>query len=455
MSTGKAAERCILVVDDNEAECVALGRVLRLEGFQVRLARSPAEALAHTSTTIDLVISDLRMGAESGLDLLRAWRRQRPLTPFVLLTAYGTVDQAVTAMKEGAEDFLTKPVDPAKLLDLVRRALGPPPGLEHHEETMRRINEGLEREPFVGHSPLLGEVCAQALRAASFDSTVLILGESGTGKELIAEALHCHSPRRAGPFVVINMAAIPEALAESELFGHVKGAFTTAHRDRVGRFQAAGGGTLFIDEIGDVSLSVQAKLLRVLEARRITPVGGSVEVPVDVRVVAATSRPLAKLTASGAFREDLYFRLNVIGLHLPPLRERRQDIPLLAQHFLERFAGSRPLRIGPDLLQWLEAYDWPGNIRELRNCLERMIVLAQAGVLTMADLPPELLNEIGKNGQPPGPRLESVKKSAILEAVNRFGGNRTRAAEFLGISVRTLQRKLRGWGQIGLPSDGE
>jgi DNA-binding NtrC family response regulator len=248
------------------------------------------------------------------------------------------------------------------------------------------------------------------------------------------------------------MAAIPEALVESELFGHVKGAFTHAVTDRVGRFEAADGGTLFIDEIGDFPLAMQAKLLRVLETRTLSPVGSNRAVPVNVRVVAATSRPLLKMTQAGEFREDLYYRLNVIAVALPPLRERRPDIPLLVQHFLGEFAaaaGRKPPRVAPELLQQLEALDWPGTVRQLRNCLERMSVLSRGEVLTPADLPPDLREPAEVEVSAAGARLESVKRSTILKALDQFDGNRTRAAEFLGISVRTLQRKLRDWGMAG------
>lgn len=447
-------KRCILVVEDGENEREALARVLRLEGFEVRTARHPQEAMTLLDQSIDLVVSDLRMGLLSGIDLLRQWRQKRPHTPFIILTAFGTVDAAVTAMKLGAQDFLSKPVDPIKLLELIRRLLG-----EADEargpEAARRINDGLGAEKIVGRSRAWVEVCEQTLRAARTQSTVLILGESGTGKELIAEALHRNSTRRDGPFTVVNMAAIPEPLVESELFGHVKGAFTSAVASRVGRFEAARGGTLFIDEIGDFPLAMQAKLLRVLESRKITPVGTDREVPVDVRIVAATSRPLTRMLHSGEFREDLYYRLNVIAIHLPPLRDRRQDIPLLAYHFLAEFARAadrQPLRLSPELLHDLQVFDWPGNVRQLRNCLERMSVLTQKDVLTPDDLPPDVRDT--DPAEPAGSRMESLKRSAILQAIDQFGGNRTRAAEFLGISVRTLQRKLRDWGMAGPAAEG-
>jgi DNA-binding NtrC family response regulator len=438
-------KRLILVVEDGPTEREALARVLRLEGFDVLTAANPAAALTFADQPIDLIISDLCMGQQSGIDLLKAWRHRQLHVPFLMLSAFGTVEAAVTATKLGADDFLTKPVDPLKLLETIDRVLqnqGQPC------DGLRRINEGFERPRIVGASPELNRVCEETLRAAPSQSTVLILGESGTGKELIAEALQWHSPRRGGPFVIVNMAAIPEALVESELFGHVKGAFTHAVASRVGRFQAAHGGTLFIDEIGDFPAHVQAKLLRVLEARTISPVGGNQEVPVDVRIVAATSRPLDELVQAGAFRADLYYRLNVIAIHVPPLRQRRQDIRPLTQHFLAQLAppGKAPLRLSPELLKRLESFDWPGNVRQLRNCLERMCVLSPNELLTETDLPADL-NPLGEGTDATDSRMEMLKRSAMQEAIKQFGGNRTRAAEFLGISVRTLQRKLRDWGQ--------
>jgi DNA-binding NtrC family response regulator len=444
-----STKQCILVVEDGTTEREALARVLRLEHYEVLTARNSEEALAAIHKPIDLVVSDLRLGRESGIDLLRAWRRQRPHTPCIMLTAFGSIDTAVAAMKLGAEDFLTKPVDPEQLLNLIRRTLTGDSDSSSDQAVLQRINAGLHPNKIIGRSRALVEVCEQALRAAETSSTVLLLGESGTGKELIAEALHRHSGRRDGPLVIMNLAAIPGTLVESELFGHVKGAFTSATSNRQGHFEAAHGGTLFIDEIGDFPLPLQPKLLRVLETHTINAVGSNRVIPVDVRVVAATSRPLAKMTQNGEFREELYYRLNIVTIHLPPLRQRRQDIPLLVQHFLSEFAstaGRKPPRVAPELMRELEGLDWPGNVRQLRNCLERMSVLGRSEILTPADLPLDLREPADETADAAGARLESVKRSAILQALEQFDGNRTRAAEFLGISVRTLQRKLREWG---------
>jgi len=435
----------LLVVEDGDSEREAMARMLRVEGYEVRTARNPADAMKYVRDGIDLVISDLRMGAETGIDLLQRWQVQCPYTPFVILTAYGAVDSAVKAMKLGANDFLSKPVDPAQLLSLVkeliaRRDLLPIP--------VSPVS-GAGFEKIIGRSRGMVQVCEHTGRAARTDSTVLILGESGTGKELIAEAIHRNSPRSSGPFVVVNIAAIPDTLVESELFGHVKGAFTHAISSRIGRFEAAHGGTLFIDEIGDLPLNLQPKLLRVLEGRTVTPVGGNLDIAVDVRVVAATSRPLAKMKASGEFREDLFYRLNVVAIDLPPLRDRRQDVPLLVRHFLTQFAsaaGVKPLNVDTELMRELESLPWPGNVRQLRNCLERMWVMVHGDTLTLADLPADVREVDAEVAAPLDAPLESIKRAAIERALEQFDGNRTRAAEFLGISVRTLQRKLREWG---------
>jgi DNA-binding NtrC family response regulator len=319
-------------------------------------------------------------------------------------------------------------------------------------ELQSRLDERLGFEKIIGHSKSMLEVFEHARRAAMAESTVLITGESGTGKELIAEAIHQNSPRRERPFVTVNMAAVPEHLVESELFGHIKGAFTGATESRIGRFEAANGGTIFIDEIGDFAWGSQAKLLRVLENRKVTPIGSNDDREVDVRVVAATSRNLEEMVSEDQFREDLYYRLNVVTLHLPPLRDRRDDVPLLVNHFLRQLCeklGREPLAVAPELREYLETYEWPGNVRQLRNALESMVVLARNDELTLQDVPammhhaPDLGDGIAI---PPGMKLEELEREAVEQALEQHGGNRTHAAAALGISVRTLQRKLKSWG---------
>ena len=449
----------ILVVEDERGEREALARVLRLEKYDVVTAGNADQALGHLDDPIDMVLSDLRMGATTGVDLLRFWKQKRPATPFLLITAHGDVESAVEAMKLGAEDYLTKPVNPDELLMSIRRTLETRQKDETIEELSRRLDDKLGFERLIGRSKPMLDVFARVRRAADVDSTILVVGESGTGKELVAEAIHQNSRRSKGPFVAVNMAAVPANLAESELFGHVKGAFTGATAPRVGRFEAAGGGTIFIDEIGDFALESQAKLLRVLETHTITPVGGSREVACDVRVVAATSRNLEEMVVAGAFREDLYYRLTVVMIPLPPLRDRREDIPLLVRHFLGDLCGAigrPPLAPDRDLMRFLETYDWPGNVRQLANCLESMVVMATDTTLTVHDLPANIASvHDGDHGGvriPIGTTIEDLQRQAIEQTLERFDGNRTRAAEALGISVRTLQRKLKGWQIEG---DGE
>jgi len=449
----KKKQPLIMIVEDGAAEREALARMLRMEDFDVLPARDANQAMTMIDRPLDLVITDLRMGGRTGLDLLRTWRIHRADPPFLLVTAYGDVDTAVTAMKLGARDFLTKPLDPERLLEAVRSCLPP-------------VERQIDDEPRLGVERLLGEsgemkrIREQVRRVAATESSVLILGESGTGKELVAEALHYHSPRAKHPFVVVNMAAVPDALVESELFGHARGAFTGATTDRVGRFETADRGTLFIDEIGDFPPASQAKLLRVLETRVVQRVGSNDSIDVHVRLVAATSRDLRAMVRERSFREDLYYRLNVVTIELPPLRERAEDVPQLVDYFVRAISKSlnRPApELDEALVDYLTAYPWPGNVRQLRNSLESMLVLHSGGPLTLDDMPPDLTAPgsttpaaLRDDFDPPvGSRLQRLERSAILQALEQQGGNRTRAAEVLGISVRTLQRRLKEWGVDG------
>lgn len=433
--------RHILLVEDNDSEREAFRRMLHVEGYDVTAVRGPQQAMERKCDSIDLIVTDLCMGHQSGLDLLRSWRALRPQTPFLMLTAFGTVSAAVEAMKLGAIDFLAKPVDPTQLLDLIAASIGGP--LSQAADPEER---GLTR--IVGCSPAMETIREQIRKVASSNATALVLGESGTGKELVADAIHFHSSRVKKPFVAVNISELPETLVESELFGHVKGAFTNAVSDHAGRFEAAQGGTLFIDEIGDITKAVQSKLLRVLETHSITPVGGDRPITVDVRVIAATSKPLAEMVRSGEFREDLYYRLNVVAIRVPPLRDRREDVPVLTQFFLDGIArqfGKPPSVVSPELMAQLEQFDWPGNVRQLKNCLESICVLSNSAILTPADLPADLQQMNPDAEYVPAPLLDSIKKRAMQDALQRFDGNRTQAAQYLGISVRTLQRKLREW----------
>jgi DNA-binding NtrC family response regulator len=449
----------VLIVEDEQSEREALARLLRMEKYRVLTARDPEEALEHLQDDVALVISDLRMGKSSGIDLLRCWRHRRPHTPFILATAFGDVDSAVTAMKLGAEDYLTKPVDPEALLTLVRQRIPNGNGAAS-TEIPNGLPAGDSDRWILGQSPPMIQVFERVRRAAPTDSLVLVLGESGTGKELVASALHAHSRRKNGPYVAVNIAALPESLVEAELFGHVPGAFTGAERDRIGRFEAADRGTLFIDEIGDFPLPAQAKLLRVLDNLAVNPIGSNDERRVDVRLIAATSRNLPELVAEGAFREDLFYRLNVLTIDLPPLRERQGDIPLLIEAFLtdacRKHQRTAPA-LSPQLTHFLLGYEWPGNVRQLRNAIENMVVMSDGETLSLDDLPAylsgnsSLLKQTSDRGD--ANNLRDLERTAILSVLDRYGGNRTHAADALGISVRTLQRKLKAWGIGGHAAD--
>jgi two-component system, NtrC family, response regulator HydG len=442
-------ESRILVVEDQEAERKALERVLRVAQYGVVTAANAEEALDWRDQPIDLVISDLRMGRQSGIDLLMQWREIRPETPFILATAFGDVDSAVRAMKLGASDYLTKPVDPSRLLDSIRQVLAKPPA---PAPAIPRSAAVQGFGPLIGRSRAILDVFDRIRRAAQTDSIVLILGESGTGKELVAGAIHSESRRAKGPYVAVNMAAIPAHLVESELFGHVRGAFTGATDARIGRFQVANGGTIFIDEIGDFEQTAQAKLLRVLESYTVCPIGSNDDIHVDVRVVAATSRNLQELVARGQFREDLFYRLNVVLIRLPALRDRPEDIPLLADVFLRESAqacGRGPMAIDARLMHHFMRHPWPGNVRQLRNLIFSMVVMADRETLTLTDLPAEKQDAAAAPRPPASPatqELDAIERSHILATLEAHAGNRTHAAAALRISVRTLQRKLKAWG---------
>jgi two-component system response regulator HydG len=438
----------ILIVEDQSRERDALARLFRTEGFQTRAARNGSEAMTLIKEPIDIVITDLRLGSESGTDLLREWKSVRPETPFIVVTAFGEVSSAVGAIKLGAEDYLQKPLNPESLILLVKRLI--------RKGNFAAIDTGSESSlselnRITGRSAPMRDVLERIHRVALADGIVLILGESGTGKELAASAIHRLSRRASEPFIAINVAAVPESLVEAELFGTVKGAFTGAEADRMGRFEAANRGTLFIDEIGDFPLASQVKLLRVLENLTITPVGTIVERHVDVRVIAATSRNLPEMIQQDLFREDLYYRLNVLIIELPPLRNRKEDIPLLADQFLQESRDRHrrgDICFSPELNEFLSQYDWPGNVRQLKNTIENMVVMGKQNPLSIEDLPAYF------SGNPSAPKstfhlgdgqLQQMERTAIVSALDRFHGNRTRAAEALGISVRTLQRKIKAW----------
>ena len=443
----------ILIVDDDDALRESLQLVLSAEGYEVAVARNGEEALEQIERApADIVLSDLRMPGIDGLELLPQLARRLRGATIILMSAYGTDELALEAMNRGAYDYLAKPFQPSEALLTIRKA--------RERERLRRANELLRRDvqravgdrPIVAASPRMIELLELMERAAAYKTTVLITGESGTGKEVLARAIHAQSPRRDAAFVAVNCAAIPETLLESELFGHVKGAFTGADRARRGLFLEAHGGTLFLDEIGELPTSLQVKLLRVLQEEEVRPIGDSKARTVDVRVLAATARNLETEVAEGRFREDLFYRLNVVRLDVPSLRERPKDISLLVDHYFAHFRDllGKPLRgIADDALERLVAYRWPGNVRELENVIERAVILADGDRLTLRELPENVSAPEPTPGRDGNPSFSLRRARRALEAdligraLRATGGNRTHAARLLEISHRALLYKIK------------
>ena len=453
------SEPTLLVVDDEPN----IRRVLELslgdEGYRVLTAATAAEASRLLAAErVDLVLTDLQLPDRSGLELLADIRASRADLPVILITAYGTVESAVRAIRAGAFDYVMKPFRVEEIEALVERALG----LTRAERENAYLREvaAPEFEGMVAESPAMRAVVEAVGRVAPAPTTVLVTGETGSGKELVARAIHARSPRSGRLFVALNCAAIPAELLEAELFGVTKGAFTGAAADRPGKFELADGGTLFLDEIGDMPLAMQAKLLRALQEGSIERLGSNTVRRVDVRIVAATHRDLARLVAEGAFRADLFYRLNVFPVHLPPLRERKEDVAPIAVRAVERFARrlGRRARISPSALAALEGYDWPGNVRELQNVLERAVLLARGEVIESLDLPaPGLISATPPPARAPGrpetlrAAVERAEREAIEAALRFTGDNKAKAAEVLGISVRTLWYRLERLGLGGPP----
>ena len=447
----------ILIVDDERNTREGLAMALRRE-WDVRTAESKDAALARLAEApADVMLSDVRMPGGSGLELLEAAHGTYPRMACVLLTAYGSVETAVEAMKLGAADFLTKPVNLDQLDIVLARTLRTRALERENRELKKRLDARYGLENIVGSAPAMERVFDIVRQAAPSMATVLVEGPSGTGKELVAQAIHHLSPRAAGPFVAVHCAALSRELLESELFGHEKGAFTGAIAQRKGRFELASGGTLFLDEIGEIDASVQVKLLRVLETRQFERVGGTETLTADIRVVAATNRDLAAEVRAGRFREDLFYRLNVVDIRMPTLAERTGDIPMLCDRFVKEFApanGRKVVGIEPAAMAVLQAYPWPGNVRELRNTVEKMVVLSRGDLLTVQDVPANIRDgaETAARVSPepvPTESLAQAEKRKILAALEAAGGNRSRAADALGISRRTLHRKLAAWGVPG------
>ncbi|WP_434383808.1 sigma-54-dependent transcriptional regulator [Melittangium boletus] len=442
----------ILVVEDEREMRALLDKGLTRRGFQPTVLASAAEAFSRLEAEdFDTVLTDLRMPGMDGLALCERVVLNRPDIPVVVVTAFGSMETAVAAIRAGAYDFVTKPVDLDALVLLLERAVRHRALREEVRRLRRALHDASADGGVVGESLALKRVYELIDRVADADASVLVTGESGTGKEVAARALHARSRRHAGPFVAINCAAMPEALLESELFGHAKGAFTDAKAARTGLFVKASGGTLFLDEVGEMPLTLQPKLLRALQERTVRPVGGDTEVPFDARIVAATNRDLELAVEENRFREDLYYRLNVIGLELPPLRARGNDVLLLAQRFVEHVAsrsGKRVQGLSPAVAQKLLAYGWPGNVRELQNCIERAVALTSFEELTVEDLPERIRDYRASNPSAQASdvselvSLEEMERRYIQRVIETVGGSRTLASRILGVDRKTLYRKL-------------
>ena len=444
----------ILIVEDDRPQADAINEALARVGHTCVVVTEPRRALdLLEDDDFDLVVTDLMMHEVSGMEVLQEAKRIDPTTEVIVVTGHGSIETAVRAMRDGASDYITKPLNLGELRDRVAKALEHRRLVHRTEQLAAQLDERFGFEGIIGTSAGIRRVIEICRQIAPTDATVLIEGESGTGKELVAKALHNNSPRKPGNFVALNCAALSEGILESELFGHEKGAFTGAVASRKGRFEHADGGTLFLDEVGDMPMPTQIKLLRVIENREIVRVGSNDPRRVDVRLISASNRDLDNLVKQRSFREDLYFRLKVVRIVLPPLRQRREDIPLLADHYLHRLAqehGKAVTGITPEAQAVFNAYDWPGNVRELINTLETMVVLARGPTLDREGIPPEILpaGEPAAGSLQPGMSLEAAERVLIERTLDETGGNRQKAAEILGIGERTLYRKIK---QYGLP----
>ncbi|PKN42418.1 MAG: sigma-54-dependent Fis family transcriptional regulator [Deltaproteobacteria bacterium HGW-Deltaproteobacteria-18] len=444
----------VLVIDDEPAHRLMVRVVLGDAGFKVLEADNGSSGLATLrAKPVDVVLLDMRMPGMSGLDVLQKMHEEGMTTPVIMLTAFGNVSSAVESMKIGAWDYLTKPTDNDELLAVVKKAAEHVRLTRENRDLKKQIGR-LQETRIIGNSEEIRKVVDLIEQVGPSEANVLILGESGTGKELVAQLLHEQSARAKGPLVKVNCAALPENLLESELFGYVRGAFTGAAQDKPGRFQLAGGGTLFLDEIGELPPTLQAKILRALQERIVEPLGGVTPVSIDVRFIAATNRDLPAMIAEGKFREDLYYRLNVLEIRIPPLRERIEDIPLLVDYLLEKLGrkNNRPVRtVSREFLDALGRHEWRGNVRELENVLERALILCRTDILDLRDLPDHLLapappsrpTQVVQSGESP---LETAERHALEETLRKYAGHRERTAQALGISRRTLQYRLKKYG---------
>lgn len=442
----------ILVLDDDRGHAEAAAESLERTGYECTVATSGTEGLRLLENgEFDIVLTDLVMRDVSGLDIVRQVKARSPETEIIVMTGYPSYETALEALNEGAYDYLNKPIDLNILRAKLRKALEKQRLVRSNVELKRQLDKRYGFEGIIGSSEKMQTVFDILRQVSPTSATVLIVGESGTGKELVAHAIHANSPRRSGHFVPLHCAALSETVLESELFGHEKGSFTGAMYTRKGRFEYAHGGTLFLDEIGDMPMPIQIKLLRVIEYGEVFRVGSNEPLKVDVRLIAATNRDLPALVRDGKFREDLYYRLNVVTIELPPLRERLEDLPLLTQTFLNEFAahhGKKPPEITPAAMELLYEYSWPGNVRELRNCLESMVLLDKDGKIDVEDVPRYVKSPppSGPSSSVSGVNLEEGEKEAIRKALELCEGNREKAARLLGIGERTLYRKLKRYG---------
>lgn len=446
----------ILLIDDEESGREALTLILRHAGHLVAGAASGSEAAQHLARDkFDIIITDLFLPDTSGIDILKSVKRDSPLTEVILITGHASAETAVRAMKEGAYDYITKPLNVDELKIIIAKAVEKHQLLSENVYLKKQLRDKFEFANIIGASPAMQQVFALMKRIVKTDSTVLVTGESGTGKEIVAKAIHFNGSRRDRPFIAVHCGAIPENLLESELFGYVRGAFTGANRDKVGKFEAANGGTIFLDEIGTMPLQLQTKLLRVLQEQEVERVGSTRPIKIDVRIISATNLDLAEEVRKGTFREDLYYRLNVIPLGLPPLRERVEDILPLAKHFLAKYCKEmqrRRMTLATEAVEALEGYRWGGNVRELENVMERVVALTEADTITLHDLPPnireEALTRVTERGVDLVKVIAEIERSMITDALALTDGVKARAAALLNLNRTTLVEKMR---RLGMP----
>ena len=448
----------ILIIDDEKGIVDFLSVVFKKEGYAVSTSHSAERALEQLDQeSFDIMLSDVKLPGLNGMELMKRAQMKRPGLPIVMITAYGTIKQAVEAMKKGAMDYVVKPFDVEELKIIVSNAVERGRLAKENISLRKQLKEKFGVDNLVGKSKAMADIANLIEKIAVSDSTVLITGESGTGKEIAARAIHCHSPRGKGDFVSINCGALPENLLESELFGHVKGSFTGAVANKKGMFEAAEKGTLFLDEVGEMSPWTQVKLLRALQERKIRRVGGTEEISVDVRIIAATNQDLKQKIAEGGFREDLFYRLNIISLEMPPLRKRREDIPLLVSHFLKKYCKKmdrKPKRIIPEVISLMESYHWPGNVRELENAIERIVAIEERETITEECLPDEIVNpqkkmELSFSVQPGfslNETLDDISRNYVQQAMQSSGGNMKEAAFLLGVNYRSLRYLIEKLG---------